>query len=378
LTRVALALFAASLWVLPLAAPLASANTIKFAAAGPMTGPNAETGLRLRAGIELAVEEINKAGGIKGNKVVVDFYDDEGKPEGAAAVAQKIAADRDVFAVIGHINSSASMAALPIYARAGLTQTSGNSSAWKLTHLGYKNIFRVIINDQGQAPVLAQHVITREGRKRLAIIYENTDYGKGAYEAAKETATRLGATVVAAEVYQTVADKDFSAQLTRIKAADPDALILCGQYGEGGPMFNQAYRLGLTRDLNKVLKAGFDGLRQPPFIALAGKEAVEGLLIFASFNSLSDHPKAAEFREKTVRLFGHPPTEQEAHNYDIVYLYKAAIEKGATRETLGTVLRGMQFEGVSGQIAFDEFGDVKGKEMVIFSVRDGAFVPYRK
>ncbi len=119
-------------------------------------------------------------------------------------------------------------------------------------------------------------------------------------------------------------------------------------------------------------------MRQPPFIALAGKEAVEGLLIFASFNSLSDHPKTAEFREKTMRLFGHPPTEQEAHNYDIVYLYKAAIEQGATRETLSTVLRTMKFDGVSGHIEFDENGDVKGKEMVIFTVRDGKFEPYRK
>lgn len=359
------------------AAPALAQETIKLAAAGPMTGTNAETGARMRAGIELAVEEINASGGINGKTLVVDIYDDEGRPEGAAAVAQRIASDPDVIGVIGHINSSASMAALPIYKRAGLTQISGNSSAHRLTHLGFDNIFRVIINDQGQAPVVAEHVITNEGRKRLAILYENSDYGKGAMEAAKAKAEELGAEVVAAETYQPGVDRDFSAQLTAIKAANPDALIHAGQYGEGGPIFNQAFRLGLTTD-GSVLKVGFDGLRQGPFIDLATAEAVEGLLIFASFNSLSDAPKTAEFREKTQRLFGHPPTEQEAHNYDVVYLYKAAIEAGATKENMSEVIRGMDMEGVSGHLGFDENGDVKGKSMVIFTVKDGEFVAYKK
>ncbi|MFK8251258.1 ABC transporter substrate-binding protein [Ancylobacter terrae] len=352
-------------------------GTVKLAAAGPMTGPSAETGQRMKAGIELAVKEINAAGGIKGKTLVVDFYDDEGKPESAAAVAQKIASDSAVVGVIGHINSSATMAAMPIYKRAGLTEISGNSSAFKVTHMGYDNIFRVIINDQGQAPVAMKHIVEKEGRKKIAIIYENSDYGKGAMESAKKTAESLGAKVVAAETYQPGVDRDFAAQLTKIMAASPDALFLAGQYGEGGAIFNQAYRLGLTTD-GKVLKAGFDGLRQGPFIDLAGKDAVEGLLIFASFNSLSDAPKTAEFREKTQRLFGHPPTEQEAHNYDVTFIYKAALEAGATKETMTEFVRKTNMEGVSGHLQFDENGDVKGKEMVIFTVKDGKFAPYTK
>lgn len=352
-------------------------ETVKLAAAGPMTGPSAETGQRMKAGIELAVEEINASGGVGGKTLVVDFYDDEGKPEGAAAVAQRIASDSEVIGVIGHINSSATMAALPIYKRAGLTEVSGNSSAWKVTHMGFDNIFRVIINDQGQAPVVIKQLVEVEGRKKIAVIYENSDYGKGALESATETAHALGAEIVAAETYQPAVDRDFAAQLTKIMAASPDALFLVGQYGEGGAIFNQAYRLGLTTD-GSVLKAGFDGLRQGPFIDLAGADAVEGLLIFASFNSLSDAPKTAEFREKTMRLFGHPPTEQEAHNYDVTYLYKAAIEAGATKETMSEVMRTMNMEGVSGHLQFDENGDVKGKEMVIFTVKNGEFVPYVK
>jgi branched-chain amino acid transport system substrate-binding protein len=181
------------------ATPSLAADTIKFAAAGPMTGPSGETGQRMRAGIELAAKEINESGGIAGKQVTIDFYDDEGKPEGAASVAQKIASDPDVFAVIGHINSSASMAALPIYKRAGLTEISGNSSSWKLTHLGYANFFRVIIDDFAQAPVVVDEAVQKGGRKRLAIIYENSDYGKGVFDAASKEAKKLGVEIVDAE-----------------------------------------------------------------------------------------------------------------------------------------------------------------------------------
>lgn len=376
--RLAMAVMASCLVTVAIAPATLAADTIKFAAAGPMTGPSAETGIRMKAGIDLAVDEINKAGGIAGKKVVVDFYDDEGKPEGAASVAQRIAADSDVTAVIGHINSSASIAALPIYKRAGLTETSGNSSSYKLTHLGFDNIFRVIVNDTEQAPEIIDHIVKEEGRKKIAIIYENSDYGKGALDAALKKAKELNVDIVDTETYQPAIDRDFAAQLTKIKAAAPDALFLIGQYGEGGAIFNQAYRLGLTTD-GKVLKVGMDGLRQGQFVDLAGKDAVQGLLIFAAFNSLSDDPKTVAFREKTMKLFGHPPTEQEAHNYDIVYLYKEAIEKGATKETMSSVLRGLSYDGVSGHIAFDENGDVKGKALVIFTVdKDGQFVSYKK
>jgi len=357
------------------ATPSLAADTIKFAAAGPMTGPSGETGQRMRAGIELAAKEINESGGIAGKQVAIDFYDDEGKPEGAASVAQKIASDPDVFAVIGHINSSASMAALPIYKRAGLTEISGNSSSWKLTHLGYANFFRVIIDDFAQAPVVVDQAVQKGGRKRLAIIYENSDYGKGVFDAASKEAKKLGVEIVDAETYTAGVDRDFSAQLTKIKAANPDALIIGGQYGEGGPILSQAYRLGLTSD-GKVLKLGFDGLRQDALIDLAGKEAAEGLLIFASFNSLSDAPLTTAFREKTMKLFGHPPTEQEAHNYDVVHVLKAAIESGATKETLPDVLRKTSVEGVSGHLQFDANGDPVGKKMFIFTVKDGKFVAY--
>jgi len=201
IVRMLPAVAAACLLFGSLGAPASAADTIKFAAAGPMTGPSGETGQRMRAGIELAVKEINDSGGIAGKQVAVDFYDDEGKPEGAASVAQKIASDPDVFAVIGHINSSASMAALPIYKRAGLTEISGNSSSYKLTHLGYSNFFRVIIDDFAQAPVVVDEAVQKEGRKHLAIIYENSDYGKGVYEAAVKEAKKLGVDVVDSETY---------------------------------------------------------------------------------------------------------------------------------------------------------------------------------
>jgi branched-chain amino acid transport system substrate-binding protein len=354
------------------AAATQSSASIKFAAAMPLSGPNSEGGQRMRDGIQLAVNEINASGGIAGKTVTVDYYDDEGKPEAAASVAQKIVSDPDVFAVIGHINSSATLAALPLYARAGLTEISGNSSNPDITHQGYKNFFRVIINDSLQGPIVARYAIETLGKTKLALIYENTDYGKGVVDAMTPVVTQDGASIVASETYTKVQDKDFSAQLTKIKAAGPDALVHIGEYGEGGPIFGQAYRLGLTTDPN-LAKLAFDGDRQPALIELAGQDAVQGLLLFAAFNSLSDLQATQEFAAK----LGHPPTEQEANNYDIVYILKKAIEQGATKETLPDVLHTISYDGVTGHIEFDENGDVKGKDMAVFVVNNGNFEAYK-
>lgn len=353
-------------------AGMQAGGSIKFAAAMPLTGPNSEGGQRMRAGIELAVNEINAAGGIGGNPVTVDYYDDEGKPESAASVAQKIVSDSDVFAVIGHINSSSTLAALPLYARAGITEVSGNSSNPDITHQGYKNFFRVIINDSLQGPILANYAVQTLGKKKLALIYENTDYGKGVVDAMTPVAAQDGADIVASETYTKVQDKDFSAQLTKIKAANPDALVHIGEYGEGGPIFGQAYRLGLTTNAS-LTKLAFDGDRQPALVQLAGSEAVQGLLLFAAFNSLSDLQATQEFAQK----LGHPPTEQEANNYDIVYLLKKAIEQGATKDSLPDVLHQISYDGVTGHIEFDENGDVTGKEMAIFVANNGTFDAYK-
>jgi len=349
-----------------------AAGTIKLAVQGPLSGSNADTGQAERRGVELAVSEINAAGGVQGKQFVVEFFDDEGKPEASASVAQRIVDDKEVFAVVGPLNSSAAFAALPIYQRAGLVLISGDASNPKLTHMGYTNFFRIITNDALEGPELVMYAAKQLGKKRFGAIYENTDYGKGLLDAIQGTYQQFGAQQVAAETYTISQDKDFSAQLTKIKQANPDALLHAGQYGEGGPIFNQAYRLGLTTNTN-VAKLGFDGDHQAEFITLGTREGVDGTYLLAAFNPFLDNPRTKAFLSKIQSKFGHTPTEQEAQNYDIIYILKAAIEKGATKETLAQVLHSIKYEGVTGHNEFDANGDVINKPMAIFVVRNGDF-----
>ncbi|MBV8987322.1 MAG: ABC transporter substrate-binding protein [Solirubrobacterales bacterium] len=346
-----------------------SGGTIKLAGVGPMSGSNAQFGTDLKAGMQLAMDEINAAGGIGGKQVVADFYDDEGKPESAASVAQKIAGDPDVFAVVGHVNSSCTLAALPIYSRAGLTEISGDSSNPTITHQGYKTFFRTLVNDALAGPSTVTYAVNTLGKKKLGIIYENTDYGKGLMDASQPVIQQLGAQVVDAETYTMGTDKDFSAQLTKIKAAQPDVLIHYGNYGEGGPIMAQAAKIGLN-----VPKLVEGGDQDQQFIELAGKDAVEGVNVFSTWDPNSQIPAAKGFQDKYKAKTGQDSTEWSAYNYDIVYLLKMAIEQGATRETLPDVLHTIKQDGVTGHTEFDANGDVTGKQLFVLTIKDGKFV----
>lgn len=355
----------------PSTAPAAAASggTIKLVGVGPMTGSNAEFGGDLRNGAQMAIDEINAAGGVGGKKLTADFFDDEAKPEAAASAAQKIASDTSVFAVIGHVNSSCTLAGLPIYTRAGLTEISGDSTNPNITHQGNKNFFRIIVNDALAGPETVKYAVNTLGKKKLGIIYENTDYGKGLVDASKPTAQQLGADLVATETYTMGTDKDFSAQLTKIKAAQPEVLIHYGNYGEGGPIMAQAAKIGLN-----VPRLVEGGDQDNQFIELAGKDAVEGVILFSTWDPTSQLPTAKGFQEKYKAKTGQDSTEWSAYNYDIVYLLKAAIEKGATKETLPTVLHGLKLDGVTGHTEFDDNGDVVGKQLFVLTIKGGKFV----
>jgi branched-chain amino acid transport system substrate-binding protein len=353
----------------------AGGETIWIAGVGPMTGANSDLGQGLKRGINWAIEETNAAGGASGKKFSADFFDDEAKPEAAASAAQKIVSDPKYFAVIGHVNSSCTLAGLPIYARANLVEITGDSTNPTITKRGFKNFFRTIPTDAAQGPDMVNYAVKTLGKKNLAFIYENTDYGKGLVDASEPVVSKLGAKLLAKETYTLGVDKDFTAQLTKIKASKPDALFHYGNYGEGGPILNQAYRLGLTQDPNvaKLLAAGDQDYE---IIKLAGADAIEGAYLFVFFNPSAKNPKAQAFGKMVMGKMNRLPTEYEAYNYEIVYVLKNAVEKGATRDTLANILHGLTFEGLAGTFKFDEYGDVVGKEQGLFIFKGGKEVPY--
>lgn len=161
------------------------------------------------------------------------------------------------------------------------------------THQGNKNFFRIIVNDALAGPETVKYAVNKLGKKKLGIIYENTDYGKGLVDASEPVVQQLGAEIVASETYTMGADKDFSAQLTKIKAAQPEVLIHYGNYGEGGPIMGQAAKIGLN--VPKLIEGGD---QDQQFIELAGKDAVEGTTLFSTWDPNSQVPSAKGFEAK--------------------------------------------------------------------------------
>ncbi len=347
-----------------------SGKPIKFGVAGPMTGSAAAYGESQLNGVKIAVTEINEAGGINGRPIEIVPGDDQCDPTQAANVAQKFVADPDIFAVIGHVCSSASLAAGPIYDQAGLTMITGSSTNPVVTEQGWTHIFRTITTDADQGPEMAKLGIDVLGLKRFAIIFANHDYGRGLRDATVPAIEARGGEVVAVETYAPGETTDFSAQLTKIAEAKPDALVLLTDYAEGGLIAGQRMQHGLEN----VTVIASAGNAHQEYVNLAGKDAAEGNLLVVYYNPDSDDPATVEFNKKYVARWGALPTaEIPVFNYEVVYILKEAIEKGATRETLPEVLRTIEYHGPTGVTKFDEKGQVSGKGQSVIVIHNSEF-----
>jgi len=348
----------------------APGQDISLAWAGPLTGPSAEYGLQSSKAAELAVREINENGGIDGRDLVLETYDDRCEPTDAANVAARIASDSSVVGVVGHVCSSATLAALPIYERAGLTVVSGSSTSPRITEDGgYPNFSRTVPNDAQQgidAALLAGELL---GAKRLAVLYASDDYGQGVLENFLATVPDTGAEVVAQETYTPTQTRDFSAQLTAIKSADADALLLIGYYDDLGTAVTQLTAAGLE-DVTIICSAG---LAQAPFAELASVE-IPGSYMLGYYDSARDTPENRAFADAFTQAYDDAPTLDAVYAYEAVFVYAQALEDGATAENMSEMVRAVTLDVATGRIEFDDSGNNSAARGVIQTIEDGAFV----
>jgi branched-chain amino acid transport system substrate-binding protein len=287
--------------------------------------------------------------------------------------AQKMVADPRIFAIIGHVCSSCTLAGAPIYEKAGLTVMTVSSTNPVITKKGWKHVFRTIAHDGMQGPLMAQFAVQELGAKRLAIMYASHDYGKGLLDATLPEIPKLGAEAVAVETYVPGVDKDFSAQLTKIAQAKPEALLLLTDYAEGGMITKQRVAAGL----GNVPVVASAGNQHEQFIQLGG-EGAEGAYVMVYFDPEKPDPKTQEFVKKYMAKYGKMPSEQAGYGYEAPYIYKQAIEMGATKETLHEYMHKVEYDGLTGVTKFDETGDVVGKGQAILVVKNGKFTSYVK
>jgi branched-chain amino acid transport system substrate-binding protein len=346
-----------------------AAAPFKVGVAGPMTGQYATYGASHKAGSELAMEELNAAGGVNGGEVSIAIGDDLGDPKEAVLVAQKFIDDAEIVVVNGHQFSGATIAAGSKYQPAGLTMITPSATQPDITDLG-DFIWRICMTDAVQGKGLADYSVGTLGLKNIAIMYDNSDYGRGLADAYDEGVKAAGGTVVAKEQYAT-GDTDFKAQLTKIKGANPELIFLSGYYPEGSKIAQQAKELGMD-----VQMLGSDGYASDELPKLGGA-AVEGMLVSTFFDYTKDDPAVQKFVEAyQAKYEGANPDWFVANAYDVMMLAAAAAEKAGTNErtAINDALAEIgTYEGISGPISFDENGDVI-KPLSIVIVQDGSLV----
>jgi len=349
-------------------AALAADDEIRIAIAAPMTGDAASMGLNAQRGAEAAAAMIGAAGGIGGRKLVYDIFDDMGTPREAASVARRIADDGRYAAVVGHVTSSCTLAAMPIYADAGLPVLCGSSSNAQVTESGWDNIIRMTIRDDYGAQQYSAYAVNNLGKKKLAILFANDDYGRGLRDQMMVAAKALGAEVVANAGFTPNVDKDFSSIASQFKAAGAEAFMLNCNYTEGGLFLGQAKSLGIA----DVASVGPDSLLYNEFIDLA-QGAAEGAFILAAYDPYADSPKTQTFMKSFDDKYGTLPSQVAVFTCDLMMLIQDLMGKGSTSKSLIKDAKAGSFEGVGGHYAWDAKGDVKDRTFAVITVKDGKF-----
>ncbi len=351
-------------------------GTIRIGVASPFTGGAAAYGDNVKAGVSLKLEEINSAGGINGDKVELVWGDDLCEPKEAGTVGSKFATDKSIVAVIGHLCSSATLAALPIYVRQGLPSLSPTSTNVTIGKVGKGWFFRNVYRDDFQGKFLAKYVKSVLGLKKVAVFYENNDYAIGLKNAFVGEAKKVGVNVVGTEAYVSKTT-DFTPQLTKLMAAKPDAIFLCGYYQEGALIAGQARKLGFTGPL-----FGADGIDNEDYIKIAGK-AADNTYVSVPFLAEAAGPEAKGFIERFKKATGRDCDWMSANAYDCLGILAQVIAKvGADRKKIRDGLAAINspekgYKGVTGLTYFDKLGDCQ-KAAFIKVVKDGKFTPAKQ
>jgi len=327
------------------------ASTIVLGSILPLTGDVASYGRAAQRGIDLAVEEINAKGGIKGRKIKVIYEDDQGKSAPAIAAMQKLVSVDKVPLVFGSAASSVSVALCPIANREKGVLISPISSSKELTDVGGRYFFRTCPSDVVQAHMMADW-LKEDGHHKVGVIFVNNSWGQGLKDEFVKRFEAVGETVVAVESCKE-GDRDLRTQLSKLSAAAPDAIYGITYGREGGSLLRQAKELGVN-----VPMYGADVWGSPELVETA-QDAASGVKVIvpSKFSGAKYEAFAKKFKEK----YGEDADVYASYAYDMAYVVFAALEKAGGGDALREAIAATTYEGVTGQTKFDENGDVVGK-----------------
>ena len=360
-------------------------KVVKIGIMAPLSGDLSALGLGIQHSVELAVKQANASNAIPGWTIEVDAKDDEAKPDVGKNAATALAADPLVGGVVGNLNSSVAQSTQPVLATAKIVQVSPANTNPTLTQGAdfrtapkrtYDTYFRTCTTDAVQGPFAAQYLF-KAGMTKVATIHDKKAYGQGLVEAFTEEFKKQGGTIVAAETINPD-DSNYQAVISKVKPKAPQAVYYGGEYPQAGPLSQQMKKAGLNIPL-----MGGDGIYDGKFIELGGTTSNGDLA--TSVGAPTDQLEAGKKFLADYEAAGYkdPAAAYGAYSFDaanaIINALKVSLKdakdvasaRQATIDALGKV----SFEGVTGTVAFDKYGDSTSRVLTVYKVADAKWGP---
>ena len=352
-------------------------QTLIIGGSGPLTGDAASYGISVQQGAELAIEEINAAGGVNGIKFELKFEDDVADPA-TAVQAYATLYDAGMKVSMGTVTSGACVAVTEEVKKDGMLMLTPSASQKECTQ--YDNCFRLCFMDPDQGTYAAQFIADHNVGSKIAVLYDkSSDYSSGIYENFKAKAQELNLEIVTEQAFTDQSKTDFSVQLQAIKSSGADLLFMPFYYQEAALVITQAADAGL--DVTFFGVDGMDGI-----IAQMGEakaELTEGIILLTPFVAASTDEKISSFVEAYEKAYDATPDQFAADAYDVIYTIKAAMEKAAIEdvedkelnEKLIAAMTEIEVDGVTGKMTWSADGEpTKSAQAVV--IQDGVYVEY--
>ena len=362
-----------TIFLFSLVGPSGAQDMIKIGFFAPITGPAAADGLSAKNAVELGLKEVNDSGGIRGKKVELIVYDDRLKAEEAVAIANKLIEKDKVVGVASGSYSGPTRVAAPIFQKAGMPMVAGYAVhpdvTWdpkqkKPNDYCFRNGFLGEI----EGAAAAEFAVKNLKAKRISLIFMDNDFGRAISSGFAERAEKLGASILAKQMYKFPGEKDFRPFLTRIKEGNPEVIFAAGYYNEAASIVRQSKELGIRSQI-----LGEEGFDSPKFLEIAGP-AAEGVIIATNLDRDDPRPVVQNFLKNYRKAYGEDADMVGASSYDAFMILVNAVKEAGTdpQAIQRALLATKDYNGLTGKISRFVQGEVV-KPVQIQVVKDGKF-----
>ncbi len=333
----------------------ANCPPVSIAMAGALNGPDAALGINIKNGVQLAIDKHNAAN--PGCQVQLKPFDTEGDPQKATAIAPQIVDDQYTIGLVGPAFSGETKATGGVFDQAGLVATTASATNPTLSQNGWKTFFRGLANDAVQGPAVANYMKNTLSYKKVCVVDDSTDYGLGLATAVRDTLGSVADSSCNIQVKK--GDKDFSAAVTQVKGASPDAVFYSGYYSEAAPFVQQLKDGGFGGTFVSA-----DGTKDPQFVSQAGQAAKDAIL------SCPCGPATGAFADEYKQKFNQEAGTYSAEGYDLGTILVKGIDSGAiTRPALLDFVKNYNGQGVARKYQWTPTGELTTNLIWIFKVQ---------